>query len=69
MNKAERLNQELIFLSNKSIFHINDLVTEFQISKRTALRDITDLENMGLSFYTENGRYGGFHIVNRQLSP
>ncbi|HIY91440.1 MAG TPA: WYL domain-containing protein [Candidatus Companilactobacillus pullicola] len=67
MNKAERLNQELIFLSNKSIFHINDLVSEFQISKRTALRDITDLEDMGLSFYTENGRYGGFHIVNRQL--
>lgn len=67
MNKAERLNQELIFLSNKSIFHINDLVAEFQISKRTALRDITDLEDMGLSFYTENGRYGGFHIINRQL--
>lgn len=67
MTKAERLNQELIFLSNLSIFHLTDLTTTFQISKRTALRDIAELEAMGLSFYTENGRYGGYHIIHRQL--
>ncbi|WP_125589193.1 helix-turn-helix transcriptional regulator [Companilactobacillus jidongensis] len=67
MNKAERLNQELIFLSDKNFFQINDLVTEFQISKRTALRDISELENMGLSFYTENGRNGGYHLIKKEL--
>lgn len=67
MTKAERLNQELIFLSSRSVFHIQDLIEAFHISKRTALRDIADLEAMGLSFYTENGRYGGYHIINRQL--
>lgn len=67
MNKAERLNQELIFLSNRSFFQINDLVEKFQISKRTALRDIEELENMGLSFYVESGRYGGYHLIKKQL--
>ncbi|WP_236585152.1 helix-turn-helix transcriptional regulator [Companilactobacillus farciminis] len=67
MDKANRLNQELIFLSNKNIFHITDLVEEFHISKRTALRDISDLEQMGLSFYTENGRYGGYHLISKEL--
>ena len=67
MNKAERLNQELIFLSNKNFFQINDLMTEFNISKRTALRDISELEAMGLSFYVENGRYGGYHLIKKEL--
>ncbi|WP_125568963.1 helix-turn-helix transcriptional regulator [Companilactobacillus insicii] len=67
MNKAERLNQELIFLSSKNFFQINDLINEFKISKRTALRDITELENMGLSFYVENGRHGGYHLIKKEL--
>lgn len=67
MNKAERLNQELIFLRDKNFFQINDLMTEFQISKRTTLRDISELENMGLSFYTESGRNGGYHLINQSL--
>ncbi len=32
----------------------------FNISKRTALRDIQELEVMGLALYVENGRYGGY---------
>ncbi|MQS53463.1 helix-turn-helix transcriptional regulator [Companilactobacillus mishanensis] len=67
MNKSERLNQELIFLSNKNSFHINDLTDEFQISKRTALRDISELETMGLSLYVENGRYGGYRLIKKEL--
>ncbi|MFD1472051.1 helix-turn-helix transcriptional regulator [Companilactobacillus mishanensis] len=67
MNKSERLNQELIFLSNKNSFHINDLTNEFQVSKRTALRDISDLETMGLSLYVENGRYGGYRLIKKEL--
>lgn len=43
MKKSERLNQELIFLSDKYSFQLKDLETEFGISKRTALRDIEEL--------------------------
>lgn len=67
MKKAERLNQELIFLSNKKYFNLTDLIKEFNISKRTALRDIQDLESMGLSIYVENGRYGGYQLLKQNL--
>ncbi|AGV72396.1 helix-turn-helix transcriptional regulator [Lactococcus cremoris] len=67
MKKAERLNQELIFLGNKEGFQLKDLMEEFQISKRTALRDVEELEGMGLPFYTENGRYGGYKLINQGL--
>ncbi|MDT2861877.1 WYL domain-containing protein [Lactococcus lactis] len=67
MKKAERLNQELIFLGNKQGFQLKDLMEEFQISKRTALRDVEELEAMGLPFYTENGRYGGYKLINQGL--
>lgn len=65
MKKSERLNQELIFLSNKHSFQLKDLQSEFGISKRTALRDIEELESMGLAFYVENGRHGGYRLVNQ----
>ena len=34
MNRSERLNQELIFLSYRQEFHIKELMQEFNISKR-----------------------------------
>lgn len=67
MTRSERLNQELIFLSYKNGFHIKDLMTTFAISKRTALRDIQSLEQLGLTFYVEPGRYGGYKLTKRQL--
>lgn len=42
-------------------------MNEFNISKRTALRDIEDLEAIGLSFYVENGRYGGYKLLKQKL--
>ncbi|WP_436871425.1 helix-turn-helix transcriptional regulator [Bacillus safensis] len=65
MKKSERLNQELIFLSDKHSFQLKDLQSEFDISKRTALRDIEELESMGLAFYVEPGRHGGYRLVNQ----
>ncbi|WP_342490934.1 WYL domain-containing protein [Bacillus sp. FSL R5-0422] len=65
MKKSERLNQELIFLSDKHSFQLKDLQSEFGISKRTALRDMEELESMGLAFYVEPGRHGGYRLVNQ----
>lgn len=67
MNKSERLNQELIFLSHKKQFNLNELINEFSISKRTALRDVAALSEMGLPFYVENGRHGGYRIISQKL--
>ena len=67
MKKSERLNQELIYLSDKKVFHLKELEEHFAISERTALRDIADLEQLGLAFYTESGRNGGYHLTNSKL--
>lgn len=67
MKKSERLNQELIYLNGKKSFNIRDLMVEFNISKRTAIRDIQELEYMGLSLYTEAGRYGKYNIVSDNI--
>ncbi|MCR1916024.1 WYL domain-containing protein [Lactobacillus taiwanensis] len=49
------------------MFHLKELEDHFSISERTALRDITDLEQLGLSFYTQAGRQGGYHLTNNKL--
>lgn len=67
MKKSERLNQELIYLNDKKVFHLKELEEHFAISERTALRDIADLEQLGLAFYTESGRNGGYHLTNSKL--
>lgn len=70
MNKAERLNQELIFLNGKQEFQLKDLMNEFNISRRTALRDVEELGQMGLPYYSETGKYGGYKLINQKfLSP
>lgn len=67
MQKSERLNQELIFLSHRTEFHLADLMATFAISKRTALRDIAALENLGVVLYVDPGRYGGYRLAKRDL--
>ena len=58
MDKAERLVQELTYLNKYPYFNLKNLMTEFSISKRTALRDLSALEEMGLAIYSERGKYG-----------
>lgn len=68
MKKSERLNQELIFLKDRKSFQLRDLMEEFGISKRTALRDIAELEALGAPLYTEAGRLGGYRLLPHALS-
>lgn len=68
MKKSERLNQELIFLKDRKSFQLRDLMGEFGISKRTALRDIAELEALGAPLYTEAGRLGGYRLLPHALS-
>lgn len=68
MKKSERLNQELIFLKDRKSFQLRDLMEEFGISKRMALRDIAELEALGAPLYTEAGRLGGYRLLPHALS-
>jgi predicted DNA-binding transcriptional regulator YafY len=69
MKKSERINQILRFINQKQHFTLQDLIQEFQISKRTALRDIASLEEIGAPIYAEYGRYGGYRLLNQMKLP
>ncbi|GAA0372209.1 helix-turn-helix transcriptional regulator [Bacillus horti] len=69
MKKSERLNQMLRFINKKEIFTLKDLMTEFHISKRTALRDIDSLEEIGVPLYVDYGRYGGYRLIKTMTLP
>ncbi|WP_260989945.1 YafY family protein [Paenibacillus xylanexedens] len=69
MNKTERLHHMLRFINQKQHFTLPDLMQEFQISKRTALRDIASLEEMGAPIYAEYGRYGGYRLLQQMQLP
>lgn len=70
MSKSERINDMMIYLSNKNFFHLKDIMNKYDISKSTALRDIQSLEEIGMPIYSEPGRNGHYGILeNRLLSP
>lgn len=67
MNKAERINQELLYLADKNSFQLKDIINKFNISRKTAWRDLKELEKLGLPYYSEPGRGGGYKIINEKL--
>lgn len=70
MKKNERLIAELFYINQIKDFNLNDLMTEFSISKRTALRDISDLEALGAPIIVNKGRFGGYQVLqNNNLPP
>ncbi|OPJ58650.1 helix-turn-helix transcriptional regulator [Clostridium chromiireducens] len=70
MKKSERLNHMMIYLNDFDYFNLSDLMNKYDISKSTALRDISSLEELGMPIYAEQGRYGRYVILkNRLLSP
>ncbi|RII33668.1 YafY family transcriptional regulator [Clostridium chromiireducens] len=70
MKKSERLNHMMIYLNDFDYFNLSDLMNKYNISKSTALRDISSLEELGMPIYAEQGRYGRYVILkNRLLSP
>lgn len=70
MKKSERINDMIRFLNDKQYFNLNDLINKYNISKSTALRDISSLEELGMPIFSESGRYGRYGLLkNKLLSP
>lgn len=70
MKKSERINDMIRYLNNREYFNLSDLMAKYNISKSTALRDISSLEQLGMPIFTEHGRHGRYGLLkNRLLSP
>ncbi|MFB5675084.1 helix-turn-helix transcriptional regulator [Paenibacillus terreus] len=69
MKKVERINTIMRYVNNRAHFTISEIMREFNISRSTALRDIREIEAMGLPLVAEVGRDGGYFVMNNSVLP
>lgn len=69
MNKVERINTIMRYINNRAHFTISEIMQEFNISRSTAIRDIREIEAMGMPLVAEVGRDGGYNVLNNSVLP
>ncbi len=69
LSKAERLIEMMITINAKRHFTVGELANEFSVSKRTILRDLQVLEQIGFPLYSEVGAAGGYHLLKERVLP
>ncbi|MGG6310519.1 helix-turn-helix transcriptional regulator [Paenibacillus macerans] len=69
MKKVERINTIMRYINNRSHFTISEIMREFNISRSTAIRDIREIEALGMPLVAEVGRDGGYFVMHNSLLP
>ncbi len=69
MKKVERINIIMRYINNRSHFTITEIMQEFNISRSTAIRDIKEIEAMGMPLVSEVGRDGGYFVMHNSVLP
>jgi predicted DNA-binding transcriptional regulator YafY len=69
MKKVERINIIMRYINNRAHFTISEIMQEFNISRSTAIRDIKEIEAMGMPLVAEVGRDGGYFVMNNSVLP
>jgi predicted DNA-binding transcriptional regulator YafY len=57
------------YINNRAHFTITELMGEFKISRSTAIRDIREIEAMGVPLVAEVGRDGGYFVMHNSVLP
>jgi predicted DNA-binding transcriptional regulator YafY len=69
MKKVERINIIMRYINNRAHFTISEIMREFNISRSTAIRDVGEIEAMGMPLVAEVGRAGGYFVMNNSVLP
>ncbi|WP_145410842.1 helix-turn-helix transcriptional regulator [Paenibacillus xylanexedens] len=69
MKKVERINLIMRYINNRASFTISEIMREFSISRSTAIRDIREIEAMGMPLVAEVGRDGGYFVMSNAVLP
>lgn len=69
MKKVERINTIMRYMNNRSHFTISEIMREFNISRSTAIRDIKEIEALGMPLVAEVGRDGGYFVMRNSVLP
>ncbi|WP_342560997.1 HTH domain-containing protein [Paenibacillus sp. FSL R7-0345] len=69
MKKVERINIIMRYINNRAHFTISEIMREFHISRSTAIRDIREIEALGMPLVAEVGRDGGYFVMRNSVLP
>lgn len=69
MKKVERINTIMRYINNRAHFTISELMQEFNISRSTAIRDIREIEALGVPLVAEVGKDGGYFVMHNSVLP
>lgn len=59
----------MMMVNRKKRFTVGELAQDFGVSKRTVLRDLQELSEMGVPLYSETGPHGGYQVINERILP
>jgi predicted DNA-binding transcriptional regulator YafY len=69
MQKTERINTMMRYMNNRGVFTLREIMNEFNVSRSTALRDIREIETLGMPLEATVGREGGYAVMHNSLLP
>ncbi|WP_040949486.1 helix-turn-helix transcriptional regulator [Gorillibacterium massiliense] len=69
MPKSKRLLELMMTVNRKRRFKVQELADEFGVSKRTILRDLQELSELGVPLYSEVGPNGGYQVIRERVLP
>ncbi|WP_336787643.1 helix-turn-helix transcriptional regulator [Paenibacillus sp. MMO-177] len=69
MPKSKRLMELMMTVNRKRRFKVQELADEFGVSKRTILRDLQELSELGVPLYSEVGPHGGYQVLRERVLP
>lgn len=69
MNKSKRLMELMMTVNRMKRFKVQELADQFGVSKRTILRDLQELSELGVPLYSEVGPHGGYQVLRERVLP
>lgn len=69
MSKAKLIMDVIMYVNAKRSFTAQEVADEFSVSVRTARRYLTEISDMGVPLYTEQGRHGGYRTLKSRVLP
>lgn len=69
MNKAQRLIHLIMLVNERKTFTIQELADECKVSRRTMIRDLMELSELGVPLYSQPGPGGGYRVLRDKLLP
>ncbi len=69
MGKAQRLIQLMMKVNERKSFTIQEMADECGVSRRTMIRDLMELSELGVPLYSEVGVGGGYRMLRDKVLP